>query len=175
MTFLCWNLNKRPLQQLVAALVRSDRVDVVILLECAVSVGKILKALNHATGAIFFSSRSPVQMKTVQVFTRFSSRFIRPVEESNRYSIRRLAAPARTELLLAVVHGPSKLYWSDDSQAQECAELGQMIASAEKRIGHARTVLVGDLNMNPFETGMVGTLGLNATMARNQALKETSS
>ena len=47
-----------------------------------------------------------------------------------------------------------------------------MIDSAEKRIGHFRTVLMGDLNMNPFEKGIVGTMGLNATMARSHALKE---
>jgi hypothetical protein len=33
--FLCWNLNRRPLQQLVAQLARARKVDVLILLECA--------------------------------------------------------------------------------------------------------------------------------------------
>jgi exonuclease III len=172
MVFLCWNLNKRPLHQLVADLVRSKQVDIVVLLECTVSVAEVLKALMTATGDIFHYSDSPAQMKTIQVFTRFSHQFIRPVEESHRYSIRHLAPPAQTDLLLAVVHFPSKLYWTDDSQSQECNVLAKMIDSAERRIGHFRTVLLGDLNMNPFEKGIVGTMGLNATMVRSQALKE---
>lgn len=51
--------------------------------------------------------------------------------------------------------------------------MAKMIDSAERRIGHFRTVLVGDLNMNPFEKGVVGTMGLNATMVRRQAQKMT--
>lgn len=173
MVFLCWNLKKRPLHQLVAELVRSKQVDVVVLLECTVSVAEVLKALNAATGEIFHYSDSPALMKTIQVFTRFSHQFIRPVEESHRYSVRHLALPGQTDLLLAIVHFPSKMYFTEDSQVQECSVLAKMIDSAEKRIGHFRTVLVGDLNMNPFEKGMVGTMGLNATMARSQALKES--
>jgi hypothetical protein len=172
MVFLCWNLNRRPLHQLVAELVQSRQVDVVILLECEASVAEVLKALNAATGDIFHYSDSPVQMKTIQVFTRFSNRFIRPVQESSRYSVRHLAPPAGTDLLLAVVHFPSKLWWTEDSQVQECTELARMIDSAEEQIGHYRTVLVGDLNMNPFEKGVVGAVGLNGTMSRNQAQKE---
>jgi endonuclease/exonuclease/phosphatase (EEP) superfamily protein YafD len=173
MVFLCWNLNNRPLEALVAAPVRTKRVDVVILLECAASVGAILAALNAATGDIFHYCDSPVRMKSIRVFTRFSNQFILPVEESRRYSVRHLALPARTDLLLAVVHFPSKFHWNEDSQAQECYALARMIESAERRVGYFRTILVGDLNMNPFEKGIVGTMGLNATMVRRQAQKET--
>ena len=133
----------------------------------------MLKALYSATGEVFHYSDSPAKVKTIQVFTRFAQQFIRPVEESNRHSIRHLAPPAKTDLLLAIVHSPSKLHWSEDSQVQECGVLAQMVESAERKIGHFRTVLVGDLNMNPFEKGVVGTMGLNATMARGQALKES--
>ena len=49
MVFLCWNLNNRPLEALVAALVGANRVDVVILSECAVSVGgvRVLKRIRE--------------------------------------------------------------------------------------------------------------------------------
>ena len=53
MVFLCWSLQKRPLHQFVAELVRSKHVDVVVLLECTVSVAEILVALPAATGEIF--------------------------------------------------------------------------------------------------------------------------
>lgn len=42
----------------------------------------------------------------------------------------------------------------------------------EDKIGHKRTVLVGDLNMNPFETGLVTANGFNATMSRKIAEKQ---
>ena len=121
MVFLCWSLPKRPLHQLVAELVRSKHVDVVVLLECTVSVAEILVALPAATGEIFHYSASPAQMKTIHVFTRFSHQFIRAVEESRRYSVRHLAPPAQTDLLLAIIHFPTKMYWTEDSQVQNAA------------------------------------------------------
>ena len=110
MTFLCWNLNRRPIQGLVAALVRSEQVDVVILLECDIRIGDVVNALNEATGSMFAYAESPTLLKTIQVFTRFSPNFIRPVQESARYSIRHLAAPEQEDIILAVVHFPSKLH-----------------------------------------------------------------
>lgn len=171
MVFLCWNLNRRPLQQLVAELVRSKEVDVVILLECYVDVADVLQSLYAATGQPFYFSYSREQMKTIRVFTRFSPQFIRLEEQRRRYSVRHFALP-QADILLAVVHFRSKLHQGEISQAQESTVLNRMIDSAEERIGHRRTVLVGDLNMNPFEAGVVGAAGLNATMVRNQARKE---
>lgn len=39
----------------------------------------------------------------------------------------------------------------------------------ENELGHSRTILVGDLNMNPFEKGVVGAKGLHGVMARSIA------
>jgi hypothetical protein len=53
----------------------------------------------------------------------------------------------------------------------KCTAFARTIGEVEQEVGHDRTVLVGDLNMNPFESGMVSAAGLNATMARDQASK----
>jgi hypothetical protein len=42
----------------------------------------------------------------------------------------------------------------------------------EKEIGHSRTILVGDLNMNPFDRGLAGTIGLQAVMSQEVAKGE---
>jgi hypothetical protein len=81
--------------------------------------------------------------------------------------------PARAEIILALVHLPSKLHWDDDSQSAECGELGREISEAEDQAGHIRTVLVGDFNMNPFERGMVETTGLHGTMSRTIAQRQS--
>jgi endonuclease/exonuclease/phosphatase family metal-dependent hydrolase len=47
------------------------------------------------------------------------------------------------------------------------------ITDAEKAIGHSRTVVIGDFNMNPFESGVVGSEGFHAIMARAIAAQET--
>jgi hypothetical protein len=44
-----------------------------------------------------------------------------------------------------------------------------MITAEEDKVGHRRTVLVGDFNMNPFEAGLVGAAGLHSVMSRQVA------
>jgi hypothetical protein len=100
-------------------------------------------------------------------------RSIRPIYESDRLTIRYLNLPGLTDILLAVSHFPSKFNWSDESQAFECVELSNSIRNAEQQIGHSRTVLVGDLNMNPFEDGIVSAMGLHAVMTRHIAQKKS--
>jgi len=39
----------------------------------------------------------------------------------------------------------------------------------EDRLGHDRTIILGDLNMNPFDPAMVGADGLHAVSARSVA------
>jgi len=48
----------------------------------------------------------------------------------------------------------------------ECIRLADEIRREELGIGHERTVLMGDFNMNPFEIGMISATGLHAVMDR---------
>jgi hypothetical protein len=172
-TFLCWNLNRRPLQHLIAELAGSRDVDVLILLECAIPVRELLAALNKGPGPIFHYA--PRQEETpeelIKIFTRFTSEFVASLEDGARHTIRHLRLPMREDILLAALHLPSKLHSSESSQILACSQWAAAIALAERRAGHTRTVVVGDLNMNPFEAGVVGAGGFHATMARAEALR----
>lgn len=165
--FLFWNINRKPLADTVADLADADRIDIVILVECDTDPAALLRGLNRSPQSGFHFSAG--LSKAVRIFTRFSRDFLRPTFESDRVSIRRLALPARSDLLLAVAHLPSKLHWSEDSQAFECTELARQIIGEEDRAGHRRTVLVGDLNMNPFEAGVVSANGLHSVTSRRVA------
>jgi|HubBroStandDraft_6_1064221.scaffolds.fasta_scaffold499976_1 hypothetical protein len=123
-------------------------------------------ALNRSESLFYFA---PGNSPRLLMFTKFPDRYVAPSFESDRFSIRRVALPAREEILLALVHFPSKLYWSEDSQMLECTVLAATIVDQERRAGHSRTVMIGDLNVNPFEKGVVGASGLHATMARTVA------
>ena len=68
------------------------------------------------------------------------------------------------------MHGPSKASgWEEDSLAMQATEFADDIAHVEENAGHQRTILVGDFNMNPFETGMVAARGLHGVMSRHIA------
>ena len=127
-------------------------------------------ALAEANGQPFYFPRS--NCRSISIYTRFSDASIQASHESDRITIRRLTLPARTGILLAGVHMPSKLYWSEHSQAIECTNLRRLIQKEEQRSGHSRTVLVGDFNMNPFENGVAGAAGLHAVMTKQIASKK---
>jgi endonuclease/exonuclease/phosphatase family metal-dependent hydrolase len=166
LTFLFWNTNGKPLVEAIVGLAEEQSVDVLMLAECDVAPARLLIALNRNESLFYFA---PGNSPRLAMFTKFPDRYVAPVFESDRVSIRRLALPAREEILLVLVHFPSKLYWSEDSQMLECTVLASTIVDEERHAGHSRTILVGDLNMNPFEKGLVGASGLHATMARTVA------
>ena len=170
-TFLFWNTNRKELLEPIADLARAHRIDVLILAECDIAVKLLLERLNRDSPAEFHFP--PSLCEKIRIFTRFSRRFLKPAWESERMSIRRLVLPARTEILLAVAHFPSKLFWSDESQSFECTDFSTFIREQEARVGHVRTLLVGDLNMNPFEKGLVSANGFNAVMTRELALRRS--
>jgi hypothetical protein len=96
-----------------------------------------------------------------------------PQDEDNDYTIRTLRLPSRLEILLCVVHFPSKLRQDPHDQASYTFEFSRVLARAEANVQHTRTLLVGDLNMNPYEDGVVGSSGLHAVMTRAIAEKRS--
>lgn len=172
--FLFWNLNNKPLQETIARLATQHEVDVLMFAECAIEPGILLETLNQnleSTSRYYYSPS--VGCKKIKVFTRCNHESIRPMYEEAGLTIRHLKLPKMPDILIAVSHFPSKLRWHDDSQALECVNLARAIRDTENRVGHSRTVLVGDFNMNPFESGVVSANGLHAVMSRCIAKERT--
>lgn len=170
--FLFWNINRKPLQHRLARLARYHDVDVVALAECVLSPAEVLASLNGGAGEPYRETMS--LLDTIAVYTRLPRQALHTIQDdpASRITIRRVDKGRQKDFLLVVAHFPSKLYWSNESQVQPCAELAHVIRRWEERLGHSRTVLLGDLNMNPFETGIVASYGLHATMARSVADRE---
>ncbi len=170
-TFLYWNTNRKTLYPTIRTLVRIHEVDVLILSEFGGAPASLLEHLNFGTNPDF--RFVPGFCERIRFFTRFSSDFLKSSFESKWISIRRLNLPARVEILVVAVHLPSKLYTSEESQAFQCVEIARIIREQEDKAGHQRTLVVGDLNMNPFEKGLVSANGLNAVMSRQVASRRS--
>jgi endonuclease/exonuclease/phosphatase family metal-dependent hydrolase len=164
--FLFWNVARKPLQNLIAAIAESHDIDVLILAECRITPSALLRTLNHAQPSYQYAFG---YSENLLFFTKFHAGFLRPVFESSRISIRRLSLPARKEILIAAAHLPSRMHFSEDSLQFECIHLAGKIEEQERIAGHKRTVVLGDLNVNPFEKGVVAAGGLHAVMSREVA------
>jgi endonuclease/exonuclease/phosphatase (EEP) superfamily protein YafD len=167
LSFLFWNINRKPLLESVTRMTLYHQIDVLILIESEIEEGQILDALNSETIQYHGASLPiPGVPSRFQILTRFPAEFLEPCHNEDRMTIRRLNLPAKQEILIAAVHFPSKLEFSEEDQSFESTRYAETIATHEQAVGHARTIVVGDINMNPFEPGMVAARGFNAVMTR---------
>jgi len=163
---------KRPLQDRLARIVITQEVDVVILAECVEPSGNVLTALNAVTAGAY---HLPYSMGSkLHLFTRFEARLTTDLfnDPIGGLTIRHLQIGAHPGILLAGVHFPSRVNWDRDDQTLEATTLANDIARTEAEQFNDRTVLVGDLNMNPFDPGIVGAQALHAVMTKRLASRQ---
>jgi hypothetical protein len=141
-----------------------------MLAECPLKPGSLLEVLNSATSEFFHIQ---TDCPKLELFTRFSNEHVLPLEAGNDFLIHRVVLPDRLEILLCLVHFPSKLRQQPIDQTMYAVEFCDVLTRAEEVVEHTRTLLVGDLNMNPYEDGVVTTRGLHAVMTRAIAQRPT--
>lgn len=168
-TFLFWNLNRKPLAHRVAKLATSRAVDIVILAECVIDPEEMSGALRQMTGRQYVLPYS--QCEKIMIYCGFAEDRLKTEADADRFTLRRLTLPDADEILLVAAHLQCKLYDSNESQVYEFVRLADEIRRVEQEIGHSRTVLVGDLNANPFEPGVVSARGLHGVMTRQRAVR----
>jgi len=168
-SFLFWNVNGRSLEQRIARMVQANDVDVLMLAECDSQPRDVLEALNTSAERRYCFPFS--ESERIRIFTRFPESSLIDLFNSplDRLTIRRLRVDRRIDVLLCVLHFQSRLNWRHEDQTLEATVIARDIAAAEDRVFHRRTILVGDMNMNPFDVGMIGAHALNAVMTRRLA------
>lgn len=166
-TFLFWNLNGRNLSEPVAALAREADAEVVILAEAAgLDVAAVLRRFD-LPNTYFEASRSSGNLR---ILTRVETSVVRslPTASGSRWRMDRLLFREREDLLLVSVHLRSKL-WADSAEQYALARrLGREILNHEAKLGHRRTLIIGDFNMNPEEDGMLACDALHSCMSRRE-------
>lgn len=172
MNFLLWNVGGKDLSELVAAVAIERSIDVIVLIESGTTSSEMLTRLNQSEVS-YFDLNGRSQCDKVKLYGRFEAKYARPVYESSRVSIRRLTLPLRREILLCGVHLGDKRNNSAESQNEQCTKLAADILRVESQEGLSATVLLGDFNMNPFESGIIKANGLHATMSRTLAREES--
>jgi hypothetical protein len=171
-SFLFWNLMKNDLNELITQAVVDHNVDVLLLAESGISDEEMEAALKVATGCSY--SALSYDTDKVRLFTRLAStQWVRRQTDalSARMAIWSVAIGKPPGILLAAAHFISKNNSSPGEQAMLAVELAKEINRVEEVVGHERTLVVGDLNMNPFEEGVTGAPALHAVMTKKLARK----
>jgi hypothetical protein len=163
-TLAFWNLKCNVSPEIVAVWAKEWDVDILILAENETDPYRNQQTLNQDTDRLYFAD--PGVSDRLTILTRFEPDPTCLISDWPGVSIRHYRLPLGESFLVVAVHLSSKLWNETMSQPFIAVELGGYIREAEDRVGHRRTIVIGDLNMNPFETGVVGAGGLHGVMDR---------
>jgi hypothetical protein len=168
---LFWNMASKATPSLVATLAAEHDPDIIILVESAYATATTAEELFIRTGLVYDVPLSLTDR--IQFLVKMPAEYVQPLYDGPGMSIKHVQPILGRTFLLAAVHLPSKSHLDTTNQATLCSRWVQYIHEAEKTVGHLRTLLVGDLNMNPFEPGIVGAEGFHAISSRAVAARET--
>lgn len=161
---LFWNVNRKDICSLVCEAAIAVNADIIVLVENSLPTKQVLPTLRSKVSTTFsIPAATPGRF---QVFSRNPDLDLQEVYGGDRISLRRLHH-AGVDLLLGIVHLVDKMNWDANNQAAQVQLLAQEIHSQEDLRGHLRTVILGDFNMNPFDSAMNMAPGMNAMMSKN--------
>lgn len=167
MTILFWNA-KNASQSHISSLVADHSVDILILAECKLDRSDIEDEIFSSTGRRFWVDSWMVTPK-LYLFTSFNdSHSITHWHDQDRMSVINVLTQGAS-VNLAMLHFPSKMFNDGDAQREICSPYVQNIRAVERAVGHSRTLVIGDFNMNPYEPGMLGCAAFHAVPWRGLA------
>ena len=169
-TFLFWNVGRADRSSLIADLVSERKVDVIVLAEDGATADVTLRALRGCDERFFSPQSAPTRLR---LYTRDPALDLKETyfDSNGRMTIRSLRCHG-VDLLFGAVHLISRPHHESGDQAAEAQVLADLSREEEDRHHHHRTVLCGDLNMNPFERGVAQASGFHAMMTRAEVRRE---
>lgn len=171
-SFLFWNLHGRRLETVLHRLAVRHEIDVLILAECKIAEGQMLGTLNM-NGRGGFRRIPALASRGLDLYSRLDASCFGPVlQEADHYLIRTFTPPDGIEIVLALAHLASPTHKELRARHSRIVGFAKAIGDAEK--GKDRTIVVGDLNVNPFDDALLDVRGLNAIADRSTIRRKGS-
>lgn len=170
MNFIFWNTKNTDRTAEIVDLFLENECDIAIFAEYNSDDKSILSSLLKNNQPCFFLPNigcESIKILTNKKLSDFSIRF-----ETDRFSIREIKSSDCIPTLLCLVHLPSKLYMSNEDQKTVACYLKHDVENAEAAAKHENTIIVGDFNMNPFDSGMFFADALHSVPCKVIAKKE---
>jgi endonuclease/exonuclease/phosphatase family metal-dependent hydrolase len=159
---LFWNAYKSASEDAISQIANIKQVDLVALAEAQhVSDESIQDRLRSRCQRTFHSVPGAFR---IRVYSSFPVDYIRVLSDENNIvslELRQIFAPS---ILVIFAHLASKMGQDEPAVSMLATRLRSQIEKLETKAGHRRTIVMGDLNMEPYETGVVSSETLHATM-----------
>ncbi|MBY0459558.1 MAG: endonuclease/exonuclease/phosphatase family protein [Gemmataceae bacterium] len=165
---LFWNLRIRTEEdrtqreaavcERLTRLVQARAPELLVFCECATPEGELARALNAAGRGTY--ACPPSRSRRIRVWSRLAPGAILDRYNgrlTDRITIREVTFPHSLPILLVGVHlRDRQTVPTEEGRGLSTTEVAARVRQIERDCGHSRTLLVGDLNMNPYEAGVVG-------------------
>ena len=166
LNLLFWNLKRKSLGEPVRLLAEEKEADIVVLAEMPHNSEEILSQLRKFDSN-FLAGDEVLPKRRVSLYHRFSADQIQRLHDAQFWTIYQLEMSDEEPLILAAVHMPAKSalgYIGMNNRLPKFQQLCQDILKEEIESGTDRTIIIGDLNQNPFDGEIVHLEALNAVM-----------
>lgn len=167
MRVLFWNTHKNVnINDILSDLIVENNVDIAILAEYESDITKLVNILSgkHTTVSEYITIGSD----KIRMLGRINN--VIPQTQSKHYSIQII----KNEYIICGVHLPSKLHDSTSGQRTIVVrQLLQDLATLENEKNIKQTIIVGDMNENPYEECCLDVRWLNSLPSRTDASRKT--
>lgn len=166
MNVLFWNLKQNNVCfDVICHIAREESIDVMAFAEFpsgANEVAALLTKLQSVKPSFMHHPHN--QNSRVEIFFDSSSYTVDPIKNDDRLSFKMIKKlTGLTEINFVFCHLQSKMHKDEVDLTIEAVRNMSIIRDFEKNNGEM-TVICGDFNLHPFESGMLADLGFNALM-----------
>lgn len=175
MNFLFWNIKKKDsFFDLICEIVKDHSIGVLMFAEFPEGRQENLERLLKNQDSSYHYLKPIKVPSKVEVFTNLPSKEFKNISDGKRYSVKRYHSKGlNKDFNIILCHLISKVNNEEAEQENEARKLVREILKIEEHYENDLSIVCGDLNMNPFEKGLVYSDCFNAVMDKHIAQKRT--
>ena len=175
MNILFWNThnnaNKYNIDHCMLELITDKKCDLIVLAEYSDDLSYLCQMLNSAPGEEYRPIPNNGGCDKIKGLIK-KGIAIDTICEQSRYQIAKIETP-EYKLIVAMIHNISKLHASEDTQEENLRCLHNDIRAEETKYNTTNTLILGDLNVNPFERSCISANTLHAIPFLQEVRKPT--
>ena len=166
MKFLFWNTYKKQLNSVICDLIVENGVDIAVFAEYCANEGELFQLL--ASRGVSMRKYDTIGCERIMVIGKTENVVMGRQTEYESIQI------INGQLILCCVHLPSQIYTENEERRNTAIQrIMHDIRSTEVEFSTKQTVVVGDLNINPFDYACTGIRYFNAVPIFAEAKKNT--
>jgi hypothetical protein len=167
MRYLFWNTGKKRINTIIHDLIVKYRCNIIGLAEYSDDMNELLTKLSLS--GLQYYSVDKIGCARIDILTSFTPGKVETFGESTYYTVRKFPHEKLGFHLVTFVHLPSKLHTDDIDYIYMSQDLKGDIKEAEQITQLTASIIVGDFNMNPFESAMVAAGSLHSVPCKQIA------